>query len=122
MNPSRPTSKEEVAAILRHAESLGDCGPEDIDAAAALVAHRLNGERALGLLQGLRDGTCGDRDAANSEVLTWIHEERARARKAMVAECGLPVRRVGDVDEHEHHIIVQLDGVTMDPSHPGSAR
>jgi hypothetical protein len=123
VNPSRPTSKEEVAAVLRHAESLGDCGPEpeDIDAAADRVAHRLNGERALGLLQGLRDGTCGDREAATAEVLAWIREEQARTWKAMVAESGLPVMSARDLAAH-HHIIVESDGVTMDPSRSGGDR
>jgi hypothetical protein len=109
-------SRDEVAAILRRSDALGDCGPEpeDIDAEAARVADFMSGHRALHLLRQMRDGTCSDPEAAKAEILGWLQEEQGRDAAARRAAIGLAVRTMTDLGEH--HVIVQMDGVTMDPT------
>ncbi len=113
------TSREEVAAVLRRSYALGDCGPEpeDIDAEAGRVADFVTWHRVHQLSKQLRDGTCGEPEAARAEILDWIHEEQDRdaaERRATLAALGVPVRTMTGFGDH--HVIVQVDGITVDPT------
>jgi len=109
--------KEEIAAVLRAGEDLGDCVPENIDEMASAIAHQMAGAHVLELARELRDSVCRDPAGARAELLAWIHEEQARSRADRLASLGaggLPVRMWHGGGDH--HVVVQMDGVVLDPS------
>ena len=54
---------------------------------------------------------------AAHEQTRWIHEEQDRdaaERRATLAALGVPVRTMTGFGDH--HVIVQVDGITVDPT------
>lgn len=109
-------SKAEVADLLRRSDALGDCvpEPEEIDTVAGRVADHIAYLRMRTLFEQLRDGSCSDPEATKAEVVSWLHDEQDRWRSVTVAALGLPVRKMTGF--RDHHVVVQLDGITVDPT------